>query len=547
MRQTGDRSAARWAALIGALAIVLAGGPADAREALTPEQRAIAAILRDSNPVIPGAQHPLPLAASWNTGVKPLGFTPSWQVERIRRGCYLLPWLQLDIPPSGPAAGAGMSVSDALYYRAAIGFLERNRLPLTFEGAPWETMLPRISSAYARTDAHGNPLPFSPFGPVKPWYETGRAWARQPSLQALEKRYPRPPLVLFISDNESAKLTAEDLHAPYSVDASPRIIARRRAIGDAWIVRYQAMIRGFREGLEAPGWREHALFIGYDAFVTPALGRWGGWGAYSLYVPGRTEPWPYAWDGASVSYYVHNWAPDSDDTVWSPEIEAMNDVPVLAEVRRAEPDFWFELSTWDGQEPGQPSDKRLFYAQRGQPLTPQRYGGMVQFGMWLLRPRVVREFRNWTDDRLRFGPYFEQIMDAVARVHDDAALREFWRHGRLVANPVGGHPYEEALTPELASRPRWFLLDTPANPPRPWRLETPLAVYALALVRGEAPHREWLVYAFSPLERSARVPVLIPQGPRATVRAALGGAFTLIEEGKNQVREVGLPAPPACR
>jgi hypothetical protein len=342
----------------------------------------------------------------------------------------------------------------------------------------------------------------------------------------LERLYPDPPLVLFISDNESAKVS------PPSAGTSPQAVARRQAIGNGWIARYRAMIRGFRDGLEAPGWRAHSLFIGYDAFISPAMGRWGDWTAYSLYVPGRTEPWPYAWEGASVSYYVHNWAPDSDYTVWSPEIEAMNYVAVLSEVRRTEPDFWFELSTWDGQEPGQATDKVLFYAERGQRLTPDRYGGMAQFGMWLLRPRVMRDFRNWTDERIRFEPYFDRIMDAVTRVHRNPVLRDFWLHGRLVANPAGGHPYEIAMPPELASRPRWFLLDSPANPPRPWQLTTPLAVYPLALVRGRAPHREWLVYAFSPVQRTGVVPVQIPGGPEVRVRTAEQGAFTLIEEGR---------------
>jgi hypothetical protein len=532
----GLRSALLRAALAALLTVgaasAHAGGPTAAAAGESAEERAVAAIRRDAAPTTPGAEHPLPLAASWNTGLKPLGFSPAWQIAQIRRGRYLLPWFALSVPPGGGARVGYVSAFDALYYGSAIGYLAGHHLPLTFEMAPWEVLLPRVSAAYAGKDTHGRALPLSPFGPVQPWYEAGREWARHPSLRELQRLYPAPPLVLFISDNEAGRVTAGDLHAAYSVDASPQVIARRRAIGDAWIVRYQAMIRGVRDGLDAPGWRAHALFIGYDAFVTPAMGRWGGWAEYSLYVPGRTEPWPCAWDGASVSYYVHDWAPDSDYTVWSPQIEAMNYVPVLAEVRRSKPDFWFEISTWDGQQPGQPSDKRRFYAERDQRLTPDRYGGMVQFGMWLLRPRVVREFRNWTDDRIRFEPYFDRIMDAVGRVHRDPVLRQFWRHGHLVANPVGGHPYAAALTPELASRPRWFLLDSPTNPPRPWELTTPLAVYALALVRGSAPHREWLVYAFSPLARSKVVPVRIPGGPEVMVQAARSGAFTRIEEGK---------------
>ncbi len=526
---------ARSAPLIAALLALLPGGVGSAHAAdATAEARAIAAILRDSNPRVPGAEHPLPLAASWSTGLSPLGFSPAWQVEQIRRGRYLLPWFWMEVPPVRPPEDPGYSdVFDAIYYGSAIGYLAQHRLPLAFDMPPWEILLSRVSPAYAKhTDSGGHPILISPFGPISPWYEAGRAWARDPSLLQLQQLYPDPPLVLFISDNESSKLTADDLHAPYSVHPSRQIIARRHAIGDAWIARYKAMIRGFRDGLEAAGWHNHALFVGYDAFVTSAMGRWGGWGSYSLYVPGRTEPWPYSWDGASVSYYVHNWTPDSDYTVLSPEIEAMNYVPALAEVRRTEPDFWFEISTWDGQEPGQPSDKLLFYASRGQTYPPDRYGGMVQFGMWLLRPRVVRDFRGSLDDeRIRFGPYFDRVLDAVGRVHRDPVLRDFWRHGRLVPNPVGGHPYEAALTPELASRPRWFLLDSPANPPRPWQLTTPLAVYSLALVRGRAPHREWLVYAFSPLEQSGTVSVRIPDGPEVMVQTALRGAFTLIEEG----------------
>jgi hypothetical protein len=518
MRQSGDRCARLLLLSAAATALLAAGAAGGQTAGGTLEQGAIAAIVRDANPRAPGAEHPLPLAASWNGGDTPMGFTPDWQIEQIRRGRFLLPWFELSMPTAGAARDGYANIAEALYFRSAIGYLARNHLPLSFVTTTWERVLPR------------NDLPVSPFGAIAPWYQAGREWARHPSLRMLERLYPDPPLVLFISDNEAPKLNP-DVKAPPSADAGPQSVARRRAVGNAWIARYRAMIRGFRDGLQAPGWRAHSLFIGYDAFISPAMGRWGDWGAYSLYVPGRTEPWPYAWEGASVSYYVHNWAPDSDYTVWSPEVEAMNYVAVLSEVRRTEPDFWFELSTWDGQEPDQPTDKRLFYAERGQKLTSDRYGGMTQFGMWLLRPRVVREFRNWSDERIRFGPYFDRIMDAVTRVHQDPVLRNFWQHGRLVANPTGGHPYEVALPPELASRPRWFLLDTPANPPRPWQLTTPLAVYSLALVRGRAPHREWLVYAFSPLQRSAVVPVRIPGGPQVLVQTARRGAFTRIEEG----------------
>jgi hypothetical protein len=346
--------------------------------------------------------------------------------------------------------------------------------------------------------------------------------------------------VLFISNNEQGKQTPAELQASWRADADAALIARRRAIGDAWIERYRALQGGFRAGLDAPQWRTRALFVGYDAFVTPAVGRWGGWPDYSLYVPGRTEPWPYAWDGASVSYYLHDWAPDADYLVWSPQIEAMNYVPVLAEVRRTQPQFWFELSVWDGQRPGEATDKRRFYAERKQQFTPQRYGGVVQFGMWLLRPRVVREFRNAGDDRIRFGAYSDAILAAVARVHEDVTLRGFWRSGRLLENPSGGHPYQEALPPELAARARWFLLGCTANPPRPWTLATTLPVYALALERGQRPHREWLLYAFAPLDVEREAEVTIPGGPEVKITATTAGNFALVREGEPAAVPVGV-------
>lgn len=510
--------------------------------AQTTEQRAVEEIRGEATLAPEGPEGwRLPLAASWNTGETPVGFSPAYQIEEIEQGRYLLPWFGLSVqrPPPGSWSNYPAATDAPHYYETAIRFLAEHHLPISFETTQFEVLLSEVSADYAQKGTDGKPLALSPFGPIEPWRAAGRAWAHHPTLRRLQQLYPDPPLVLFISNNEYTRLTADDLHAGFSADASAELLARRRAIGDAWIERYRAMEQAWREALEAPAWRAHAMFVGYDAFVTPAMGRWGGWPAYSLYVPGRTEPWPYAWDGASVSFYLHDWAPDSDYIVWSPQIEAMNYLPGLAEVRRVEPSFWFEMSVWDGQQPGEATDKRAFYLRHGQEFTPARYGGVVQFGMWLLRPRVVREFRGWQQDRITFGKYFEAILAAVARVHEDAALRGFWRTGRLLENSQGAHPYEEALPAELAARARWFLLDCDANPPRPWQLATPLAVYALALEQGGKPHREWLVYAFSPRRDSMTAEVTVPHGPHVRVPAALDGAFSLVTESDGAVRRVG--------
>ncbi len=551
MRQSGDNRVSKlapaWRGLLSgraaalaaavSLAAALVAALAGASEP-SAEERAVEAI-RVSAAAAATPVHPLPLAASWNDGTVVTGFGPPYQIEQIRQGRYLLPWFDLEPPRVGTqVSSAGdryHAPGDALYYEPAIRYLALHHLPLSFESTQWESTLRLISRDYSQVDAHGTSLPLSPFGPVEPWYAAGQAWAQQPTLRTLQQLYPDPPRILFISNNEQPKQSPAELHAAFATD--PAVLARRRAIAEAWIERYHALLRGFRDGL-TPAWRERALFIGYDAFVTPAMGRWGGWMEYCLYVPGRTDPWPYAWDGASPSFYVHDWAPDSDYTVWSPEVESMNWVAELEQVRRVNPSFWFELSTWDGQQPGKPTDKRRFYAERGQELTPERYGGMVQFGMWLLRPRALREFRNPEDDRIRFGGYFDAILAAVGRVHDNPTLADFWEHGRLLVNPSGQHPYEEALPPELAARPRWFLLDATANPPRPWELMTPLRVFSLVLERGTKPRREWLIYAFSPQNATLETDVQIPDGARERVTAQRGGSFTWVTEFDGKSRPI---------
>ncbi len=239
-----------------------------------------------------------------------------------------------------------------------------------------------------------------------------------------------------------------------------------------------------RRALTNPPWRTHSRFVGYEAFGPPFVGRWSRWSEYSLHRPGRISPWPAVWDGGSPSYYQHNWSAITDYTVYSPQVESMNWVFMLREVLRQNPDFWFELSTWDGHAIGAMDDKRKRYADLGQTFTPQRYGGYVQFGLWLMRPRSVREFRGWNETRADEGAYFEPILKAVDRVYTNATLKRFWRKGTLVANRAHQHPYQEDVPAEYAKFDRWFMLDTTLDPPRPWKLDTKLPVFSIAYALG---------------------------------------------------------------
>ena len=259
---------------------------------------------------------------------------------------------------------------------------------------------------------------------------------------------------------------------------------------------------------------------------------------YSLFVPERLEPWPLAWDGVSPSYYTPDYSPISDYQVMSPQIQAMNWVPYLEEAFRLNPSLWFELSVWDGQQDKSDNDKAAHYRMVGQRYDAQRYKGYVEFGMWLLRPRLLREFRDPRTTPTRFVDYFNSIADAVKLVHSDSVLRRFWQDGHLVPNTKQNHPYSTSLPERLKTTERWFLLDTAANPKRPWQLDTPLSVYALSLRTGVHPHQEWLIYAYSPLVDSIDTELQIPNGPIVTVTAKRGGCFTHIGEHSKKMDRI---------
>jgi hypothetical protein len=332
---------------------------------------------------------------------------------------------------------------------------------------------------------------------------------------------------------------------------------KRKVIGDGWLERYGALLESMRAGLASEQWRKKVKFVGYEAFPPVHFGRWAGWKEYSLSTPGRLDPFPLCWDGGSPSYYLHNWMALTDYTLWSPQVESMNWVFMLDDVHRARPEFWFELSTWDGNVPGQANDKRMFYARQGQLFTPPRYEGFVQYGMWLLRPRVVRDFRGYLETVDYAGPYFQPILDAVDRVYRDPVLQRFWRQGKLVANRKGKHPFQADVPPEYKDVERWFLLDTSltpkelraeefdnANPPS---RQTEIPVFALALVLGSAPEREWLVYAHAPRQARTGVEITVPDYGAITVDVPQAGSFFHVREKGRQVQAVPKGGPASLR
>ncbi len=489
------------------------------------------------------AQHPLPLAASWQTGHHTAldQYYPGWQMDRIDEGHAMLPCFTLPGPdgavPGEDFAHAGPEV----YFAEPMRRAREAGLPICLTSTQWESFLSR-DDAYYSLPADENPnwvtvdgevkRAVSPFGPVKWWSELGRKWTDSEIVRYLQELYPDPPYVILLSNNEAAHLRwhqAEQsarymaLHGPGRSDEF-----KRRVVGDGYIERYRALFDAMREGLGP--WRDRVILVGYGE-VEPHMGRWDGWRDYSLVTPERLSITPSIWDGCSGSYYVNDWQGNSDGWKgYCPQVDFMNVVVQLDWYREVNPDFFWELSTWF-------DDKwQAKMLEAGQEMPPERYRAFVSYGMWLTRPRVVRHFVGWSIKREVDRARYEQVIAAVDTVHGNETLAEFWREGELVANPSQQHPFQSHV-PELAEgRERWFALNTSLDPWRPHDvapaqiLGLEFRVWALAIRTGEEPNRRWLVYAHAPRGDEEDVQIEVPGYGSVTMDVSRGGSYFVMDE-----------------
>ncbi len=548
--------------------------------------RRVAATIRREALLPPRGPHgrPLPLVSHWNVGTVDGTFTPEHQIELLQNGHHIMPWLAW---PTGDP----QSERFQQYYRRLLHYYSELKLPISIRGTQFDAMLVRKSYregpeshwAGVITPDGRRVAKLSPFSPLAPWKDPAKEYIDTAAMKWVQQAYPDPPLVLLVSNNEPPDLRWAK-HGPLE-EVSGRYLKRygpgqsdefkRRVVGEGWIERYGVMFNAMRAALVSPAWRENARFVGYGALGPSHFGRWDGWKVYSLTCDRWTAPEWHVWDGGSPSYYTHNWNANRDYWVFSTQVESMNWVFMLDEAWEANPDFWFEMSTWDGNEvnvwaealgvprgeslvarsstPAQgPRDfdpklvkkaKVLQYLADGQTYSPERTAGWVQFGMWLLRPRVVREFRGHATPLEPVKAYWLETVKAVDRVHHNPILTEFWRHGRLVRNDAHLHPYQSDIPERLKGIRRWYLLDTSADPPRPWNDQTPLPVFSLALELGEAGARRWLVYAHAPLESQQNVSITLPDYGKIEIDVPRGGAFHVVDESSRTVQRVD-PAQP---
>ncbi|MFH1719237.1 MAG: hypothetical protein ABIF19_17940 [Planctomycetota bacterium] len=546
------------AAVIGSGISVAPAGVPTAKPGAVLEKAAVEirreALLPPNGP----AGRPLPLVSHWNMGSQGRGWTPQYQVELLNEGHHILPWLGWPQVDPNNIKGAKRFHD---YYDGLITHCRRFKLPISFRGTQWEAML--VKSEYTELPPEKCPAvitpegkvirKLSPFGPIEPWRDPARRYVDTPGMKELQWMYPDPPMVLFVSNNE-----APDLRW-HQAELSQRYLARygkgrsdvfkRRVVAKGWMERYPVMFRAMRDALVSETWRNNVRFVGYGAFGPSHFGRWSDWKEYSLITDEWTSPDWHIWDGGSPSYYTHNWNDTRDHWVFSTQVESMNWIFQLEEAWKVNPNFWWEISTWDGnasdwtpQTECTPEiakkSKACQYVLDGQTYTPQRYLGWIQFGMWLLRPRAVREFRGSTTPLEPWRPFFERLLFAVDRIYADPTLQEFWHHGRLVANREHQHPYQVDVPEKYHNLERWFLLDTSLDPPRPWEQHTNIPVFSLALVRGDKGTRRWLVYTHSPLEDRRGVKLTVPEFGKITIDVPQAGSFYIVDERDGKITPV---------
>ncbi len=485
----------------------------------------------------------LPLAATWNAGRLPNTYSPSFQIDLIKKGHHILPSFWLDAPYGKPLIRVKNYYKD--FYKLA-----EYKLPITFISTQWESILsehpdflklPNEANPNTVTTSNTVEKKLSPFSPNINWYIAGNKWSSTSQLAALQSVYPDPPLILFISNNEHEKLRWHEAKHDIRFTQQYNTAIKEEIIdifAESWIQKYRTFQNGMREGLKNLAWKNNSKFIGYDAFGPSSIGRWREWDKYSLHTNKFISPWPLAWDGSSTSFYTHNWDPSTDYNVWGPMISSMNYIFMKKEAHELNPDFWFEVILWDGYDPRKNNNKRNFYASQGQQYNPDRYQGMVKYAMWLLRPRVVREFRHAFITLDDTKDYFMKVVESVDEIYNNEKLKQYWKHGILVANTQHKHPYQSNFIPRYNNENRWFLLDTDLDPKRPWNLHTIIPVFAIAISMHGKPNREWLLYCFTPINEKRYVNIIIPGYKSVNAECKNNGSYHQINENNNTIFKI---------
>jgi hypothetical protein len=217
----------------------------------------------------------------------------------------------------------------------------------------------------------------------------------------------------------------------------------------------------------------------------------------------------------------------------------MNLVMIQRETYEANPHFWYELISWDGHLRNHDLDRYVTYAEAGFPLTPERYRGWVQYGMWILTPRVMREWRPSGHSRELWWSHFSEVIRAVDLVHADPVLKRFWQKGELVANHDRAHPYQDNIPEKWQNVDRWFHLTTNLDPTGRWRLTTRIPVFTQARLIGGGAAAGMADLRPCSHGRPGRCGDHGPGLPDRDYKCSAGGSFYHVQERDGSVIPIG--------
>jgi len=458
----------------------------------------------------------LPLLAHWNVGIPEFveAMDPMYMISRIELGEHVLVSWKLD-----PYYNDSISSS---YYEKSIKKAAELNLPLVFVLPAPESALTKDSYYFALESATNPNVvtskgdvveKLSPFGADELWNEVGEQWSSTTLMAQLQEWYPNPPLVLFVSEDEAAKLSWSQLSQESRYTASGDDNFKRTLVGAEWIEKYRQMHDGFKKGFVNTSWKENVKFMTYNKF-SENLGE-SNWLEGATLTNHYMNIWPLTADGATVDFDLSG--SKTDNSADAPHVLANNLPFMLNEAKLINPNFAYQLSLDAVSKVSEPA----------------KYRGLTQFALWFLRPSIIRQ-ASQESDREMLAPLFQEVADSVELIHYNEQLATFWREGSLVNS--GESNLNQNIPEQYLNDPRWFLLKTDVNPPRPWVDETSISVWAFALVKGEAPNREWLVYAQSPDGDMHDVTVTIPEYKDVLVDSGVNGSFYILSENSTQVK-----------
>lgn len=501
-----------------------------------PETIAIELMRPNDDPI----GRPLPIAAHWNTGHRTdlTGWNPDYVLDSLDAGEFVIPAFRIEMPLTTPIDWAhhyqsGLQRARAAGIPFAIRFTQWDRL---FTDDPKYFNLPPADNPNVVDAADGTTIVgmTDPEGPIERWQEVGEEWGNLPVVAQMQDAYPNPPLVIWLNNFEQPRLQWQDAETSWRFVQNHGLATtgdhKRQVLGDGWIARDGALYSSLVDQL-GPAWTSSSIPVCYTAFGRRNYGSWSGWDRKSLHVPGRWSPWPSVVNG-SPSYYVFGNAANHNETDFQangPQATGMNWQFMLDEALQQDPGYFWEISVYDGGV-----ERHQWYRfVQFQFYDELRYKGYVRYALWIARPRIAREFRLNNEDRSPYESYWSVFLEAVKEVHTDADLTRFWRKGTLLVNPAHPHHHQANLVPGYTDNEvdRNFLPEVSVNPARPWNNTTEIPVWALVYELGEAPNREWLLFAYAPLQAYNNVTITIPGYQDVVVDVPRGdGAFWIFNE-----------------